>query len=493
MPSSISHTRSAEIRSRLDHPIVDADGHLTEFGPAFVECVREVGGPAFFERFTRGMAERDVRGSDWAGWGRLSWQERRDRRARRGAWWGQPTRNTLDAATAALPGLLRARLDELGIDLVISYGGLTLYLPLELDEELRRVTVRALNLAQSRVYAEHADRIIPAAAIPMFDPREALEELDYAVGELGHKVIMIPTGVPRPIPALHRRCPDAFPEACWVDHYALDSEFDYDPFWARCAELGVAVSAHGGVLPNLPWYGRSISSFVHNHVGNHAHGLGLLCKSLFLGGVPRRFPRLHFAFLEGGVSWAVAMFSELVGAWDRRNLAALENTDPANLDREHYLDLVSRYGGALAEGKRDLVAAGLDRMAEVVPPESRDEWAALRIERREELRDLFAANYYFGCEADDPITACAFDARVVPFGARLRAVFGSDIGHYDVPDMARVVEEAWELVERGLLDEESFRDFAFGNAVRLHGGMNPDFFRGTSVESHAKEILQGAR
>jgi len=147
--------------------------------------------------------------------------------------------------------------------------------------------VRALNLAQSRVYAEHAVRIIPAAAIPMFDPREALEELDYAVGKLGHKVIMIPT--------------------------------------------------------------------------------------------------------------------------------------------------------ALAEGKRD----------------------------------LFAANFYFGCEADDPITACAFDARVVPFGARLRAIFGSDIGHYDVPDMARVVEEACELVERGLLDEESFR--------------------GTSVESHAKEILQGAR
>jgi hypothetical protein len=30
-------TRSAEIRSQLDHPIIDADGHLLEFSPSFVD------------------------------------------------------------------------------------------------------------------------------------------------------------------------------------------------------------------------------------------------------------------------------------------------------------------------------------------------------------------------------------------------------------------------------------------------------------------------
>ncbi len=54
----------------------------------------------------------------------------------------------------------------------------------------------------------------------------------------------------------------------------------------------------------------------------------------------------------------------------------------------------------------------------------------------------FVPNFYFGCEADDPITAGAFDAKRNPFGARLNVVFGSDIGHFDVPDMNEVTEEA---------------------------------------------------
>ena len=39
--------------------------------------------------------------------------------------------------------------------------------------------------------------------------------------------------------------------------------------------------------------------------------------------------------------------------------------------------------------------------------------------------------FYFGCEADDPINSWAFQANA--FGARLGAVFGSDIGNFDVP------------------------------------------------------------
>jgi hypothetical protein len=51
------------------------------------------------------------------------------------------------------------------------------------------------------------------------------------------------------------------------------------------------------------------------------------------------------------------------------------------------------------------------------------------------------------------------------------------------------VEEVHELVEKGLVDDRDFRDFAFENAVRLHGGMNPDFFEGTTVRDSAAEVL----
>jgi hypothetical protein len=45
-----------------------------------------------------------------------------------------------------------------------------------------------------------------------------------------------------------------------------------------------------------------------------------------------------------------------------------------------------------------------------------------------------------------------------------------------------VLEEAWELVEHGMITEADFREFTFGNAARLHTALNPDFFTGTAVE-----------
>jgi len=118
-----------------------------------------------------------------------------------------------------------------------------------------------------------------------------------------------------------------------------------------------------------------------------------------------------------------------------------------------------------------------------------DEFAACGIERTEQVRDIFTRNFYFGCEADDPMNAWAFSARLNPLGARLNAIFSSDIGHWDVPDMTEVTEEAYELVEHGLISEEDFRDFVFRNPARLWTSMNPDFFKGTAVEAEIERYL----
>src|SRR4051812_42047791 len=80
---------------------------------------------------------------------------------------------------------------------------------------------------------------------------------------------------------------------------------------------------------------------------------------------------------------------------------------------------------------------------------------------------VFTEQCFFGCEADDPMNAMAFDTRLNPEGARLRAMFASDIGHWDVPDFTGVLPEAWELIEDDLVDRDQFRDFMFGNVVRL--------------------------
>src|SRR5262249_54553205 len=122
-------------------------------------------------------------------------------------------------------------------------------------------------------------------------------------------------------------------------------------------------------------------------------------------------------------------------------------------------------------------------------PTQLDEFAACEITKAEDIRELFVPSFYFGCEADDPMVAWAFNSKVNPFGARLRPIFGSDISHWDVPDMTEPVEEAYELVEGGLIGEAEFRELMFLNPARLHAGMNPAFFDGTVVETAVREAL----
>ena len=83
----------------------------------------------------------------------------------------------------------------------------------------------------------------------------------------------------------------------------------------------------------------------------------------------------------------------------------------------------------------------------------------------------------------------AFDESLNRFGVKLKAMFGSDIGHWDVLDMTKVLEEAYKPVEEQLMTEDDFMDFTFTNPVTLHTGMNPNFFKGTSVESYAETLL----
>jgi hypothetical protein len=83
----------------------------------------------------------------------------------------------------------------------------------------------------------------------------------------------------------------------------------------------------------------------------------------------------------------------------------------------------------------------------------------------------------------------AFSPSLNSGGVTLPAVFASDVGHWDVPDIRQVIPEAYELVEKGQIDEEQFRAFVFDNPVRLWTGMNRDFFRGTPVESAVSKTL----
>ncbi|MBW2499616.1 MAG: amidohydrolase family protein [Deltaproteobacteria bacterium] len=470
-------TPGARARARLTHPVVDADGHSQEFLPAIDEYLAKQGISAGVHELIAGLL-----GPDANRWSELSLEERRHVRAMRPPWWATPTRNTLDFATATVPRLLESRLDELGIDFAVVYPTLALGFPSIQNDELRGAACRALNTYHAELYAEHRRQLTPVALVPMHTPEEAIAELEHCVSDLGLRAILIPSYVSRPIEFVAERAPDCAPYAQWLDTFGIDSAHDYDPFWRRCEELGVSLATHGS---GMGWGSRrSISSYMYNHVGHFAAAGEALCKSLFMGGVTRRFPKLRFAFLEGGVAWACAQLSDQLGHWRKRNGAMLGNYDPAALDRALLGELFERYAG-----DRGWSVEGSGWVMRGARGEAEDEWAALEVSSEDELVELFVPRFFFGCEADDPMTSMAFNAKVNPFGVRLGAMLGSDIGHWDVPDMREVLPEVLEPLDEGWISQEDLRDFAFANVVRFYTDTNPAFFEGTSVESAVRALL----
>ncbi len=115
-------------------------------------------------------------------------------------------------------------------------------------------------------------------------------------------------------------------------------------------------------------------------------------------------------------------------------------------------------------------------------PASIDEFADSGVRSAEDIERIFTRQFFFGCEADDPLNALAVQTGMLPRNARIPAIFASDISHWDVPDFCGVLPEAWELVEDGHLDRADFRSFVFENVVALLTGTNPRFFEGTAVE-----------
>ena len=477
-----SHQTAEQIHSQLSHPVIDSDGHWIEFEPAAMDYLHEVAGERVVERYTK--VANQFGNKKWAG---LSEEERRDRRMLQPAWWGVPTKNTRDRATAMLPKLLYERMDELGIDFGVIYptGG-ALFAPFLRDDEIRRAACRAFNMYTADQFKGLEDRLTPAAVVPMFTPEEAVEELEF-IKSKGFKVAMLSSLIRRQVPAVARKAPEAGRYAIWHDTLGIDSEHDYDPVWAKCLEVGIPPSFHSA--SSGIGMRASISNFVYNHIGHFAQAGEAVCKSIFMNGVTRRFPALRVAFLEGGVGWACGLYSDLVGHWKIRNPKALDSVNPANLNQEMLVDLFQKYGSPAAVEKLSQEATQAHLGLLTKEPEKLDDFAPCGIERAEDIRDLFVPNFYFGCEADDPLNAWAFNTKVNPYGARINALFGSDIGHFDVPDMTGVLPEAYEGVEDGVMTDDNFRDFVFANPVRFWSALNPDFFKGTAVESQVQAVV----
>jgi len=204
-----------------------------------------------------------------------------------------------------------------------------------------------------------------------------------------------------------------------------------------------------------------------------------LLYTKFQGKQPERKKYVPFVFLECGVSWAVQLLNDTIEHWEKRNGDAITHLDPARLDKDAFASLFGRYGGRLAE----LIETDPYEYVRRLPvhgstPENIDEFAAMGVGSAEGIVEQFSRSFFFGCEGDDRGVVSAF----APSNrTELRALFSSDIGHWDVPDMARVVSESYAMVEAGYLSADEWRRVVFANPVEMYTRANPSFFDGTRV------------
>ena len=193
-------SRSARLRKKLGHPVIDSDGHMIEVLPVMFDYLKQVGGPQMADR-----AWKAFQGGTIGSWYDMTPEQRRYHNVLRPAFWAAPSENTRDRATAMLPKLMHERLPEMGIDYAVVYPTIGFLLPDMPDRDIRRAACRAHNLMMADIYRGLEDRLTPAAVIPCFTPQEAIEELDFAINTLRLKVPMFANLVKRPIEAVTQR------------------------------------------------------------------------------------------------------------------------------------------------------------------------------------------------------------------------------------------------------------------------------------------------
>jgi hypothetical protein len=475
-------TDARRLRTSLGHPIIDSDGHILESLPLLMTYLEKLFGSQAINAFHEENKAHPVRTMG-----------NRERGEPRSSWWAS-TNNTLDQASCTAPGLFADRMGEFGIDFAIQYPSFGLRLMTTFDVTVRRQLARAQNTMIADLYRPFADRMTPVASIPMHTPEEAVEELQHVVGELGLKVVTMPPVLARPLPSN----PDAFPAARMLDRYGIDSEYDYSPVWQTCVDLGVAVTFHGGQgFLYMPDGQESYTNFAANHILAHANLQLQVAKSLLFAGIPRRHPTLRFAFLEGGVGWACDLLHHFEEHWEKRNPEGLKKLDPRLMNNQLYDSLLEKYGMPVPQrtadglawrtGELSVAASGV-----VVPDDAewiRDEFADALIDDKYELKEMFENQLFFGCESDDLSVYRATNSKGNAMHARLRPLFSSDAGHFDLWDIRTAVPTSHKMVEEGLLDDNDYRQFVFDNPVRLFGSMNPNFYKGTTVEAEAQAVL----
>lgn len=168
----------------------------------------------------------------------------------------------------------------------------------DVDGDLGANFSRSFNSAIGRILKKYPGKFIGVAPVPLQATELAIEEMNYAITQLGlHGVIVYQN----------------------VNRQDLDSQSLW-PVYARAEQLGVPILVHGvdsGPLLGVERYGR----FNLDVCLGFPFEVFQAIASLIFGGVIEGFPNLKFGFFEVGVGFIPWLIDRLEMAYDARPAA----------------------------------------------------------------------------------------------------------------------------------------------------------------------------
>ena len=189
-------------------------------------------------------------------------------------------------------------LDEAGIEATVLYPTFGLGFSQVKEVEWGVALANAYNTWLYEKFAKLSPRLKGMALIPIQNPEAAVKELRRAVHELGMPGGIIIAGARRP----------------------LGDRF-YHPIYEAAQELDAVVAVHaGGPGTRLEMFSRGIEA----RCLGHPTSLMIEMTSMMFQGVFDFFPRLRFAFLEGGIAWALFLLERMQEAYEQWSVQAPE-------------------------------------------------------------------------------------------------------------------------------------------------------------------------
>jgi predicted TIM-barrel fold metal-dependent hydrolase len=176
---------------------------------------------------------------------------------------------------------------------VLGFGGQN---AVQVDNDLRRVSVEIFNDAMAEVQHESGDRMFPMAMLPWWDVKLAVREIErcHAMGLRGININSDPHNFTR---SDGTKLPD------------LGQEY-WDPMWEACEAMNLPINFHIGASeqsmdwlgnqgwPGLPYELKGALGGAMLFINN-----GRVMGNLILSGLFDRRPNLQFVSVESGIGW----------------------------------------------------------------------------------------------------------------------------------------------------------------------------------------------